>query len=85
MAMNEYTCASTTGPRFSFNEMMNIVSGKIQNLLVIKGCISVKTLIKLVHEDDDIVYQALRRLADEGKITSEMKRKTEYITLVDKK
>jgi len=85
MDIKENTPASVPGPRFSLNELTNNTSVKIQYILQTKGCMSVQRLIKLVHEKDDIVYRTLSRLADEGKISSVMKGKTEYVTLVVRK
>ncbi len=82
MTIREKTPPSASDPRYSFNEIMNTTSAKIQNILLVKGCMSVQRLIKLAREKDDIVYRTLSRLADEGKITSVMKGKTEYVTLV---
>ncbi len=85
MTIREKTPPSAPDLRYSFNEIMNTTSAKIQNILLVKGCMSVQRLIKLVHEKDDIVYRTLSRLADEGKISSVMKGKTEYVTLVVRK
>lgn len=82
--MKDNISSPSSGSRYIFKELMNVTSIRIQNILQMKGCMSVRRLIKLTHENDELVYQALHQLAEEGKITSEIRGKTEYVEMTSK-